>query len=134
MIARCDLRRAKKIKARAGLSFGNFSHRCGCHRRRTSKLLRGSLGTMPYKSFGSAFGGSGFFSGGGSAACLRSTASGSKPCTATTRDCISLTQAQERSRLAQSYAQTGNVLLGIGLALAVIGAALFVLDLSFVSN
>jgi hypothetical protein len=94
-----------------------------------------SLSALRLTSYGTFMGGalltaSGFVAG----ALSRSTASGSKPCTATTRDCISLTQAQERSRLAGSYAQTGNVLLGIGLALAVIGAALFVLDLSFFSS
>ena len=94
-----------------------------------------SMGALRLTSYGAWMGGALLVGGGFIAGALsRSTASGSKPCTATTRDCISLTTAQERSRLAQSYAQTGNVLLGIGLALAVIGAGLFVLDLSFASN
>jgi len=94
-----------------------------------------SLSALRLTSYGSWMGGallvaSGFVAG----ALSRSTASGSKPCAMTTRDCITVTQAEERSRLAQSYAQTGNVLLGIGLALAAIGAGLFVLDLSFSSS
>ncbi len=64
----------------------------------------------------------------------RSTASGAKPCSAGTRDCISLSTAQDRSRLSDSYARTGNVLLGTGLGLAAVGVGLFVLDLSFFSS
>ncbi|MFT3840310.1 MAG: hypothetical protein QM723_25200 [Myxococcaceae bacterium] len=94
-----------------------------------------SLSALRLTSYGAWMGGalltaSGFIAG----ALSRGTASGSKPCAMTTRDCITFTQAEERSRLAQSYAQTGNVLLGIGLALAVVGAGLFVLDLSFSSS
>ncbi len=64
----------------------------------------------------------------------RGTASGSNPCTASSRDCIALSTASERARLSESYARTGNVLLGTGLGLATVGAGLFVLDLSFSSR
>jgi hypothetical protein len=59
----------------------------------------------------------------------RQTGAGQNPCTATSRGCVTLEQATEKSRQAQALASTGNVLLGTGLVLSAAGVGVFTFDL-----
>jgi hypothetical protein len=58
----------------------------------------------------------------------RQTANGQSPCTVDSRECTTLTMAQEQSRRAAGYAFTANVLLGTGLVFSLAGAGLFTVD------
>jgi hypothetical protein len=58
----------------------------------------------------------------------RNTSAGLVPCTPDTRGCATLDSALDKQRQAQSLADTGNVLIGIGAGLAAVGAGLFVVD------
>jgi hypothetical protein len=59
----------------------------------------------------------------------RQTGVGQNPCSGDSRSCSTFDVATERHRQAQSYASTGNILLGTGLVLATAGAGVFVFDL-----
>ncbi len=58
----------------------------------------------------------------------RQTAVGQSPCAIDNRECVTYATAQEQQRLAAGYASTANVLLAVGLTLAVGGAGLFTVD------
>jgi len=58
----------------------------------------------------------------------RGTSVGMAPCSASSRDCATLEQAQAAHAQAQAYATTGNVMLGVGGGLAAAGAGLFAID------
>jgi len=58
----------------------------------------------------------------------RGTSVGFAPCSATSRDCATLEQAQAANAQAKAYATTGNVMLGVGAGLAATGVGLFVID------
>jgi hypothetical protein len=58
----------------------------------------------------------------------RQTASGQNPCTVSSRECVTYAMAQDQSRASSQYALTANVLLGVGLVLALAGAGLFTFD------
>lgn len=59
----------------------------------------------------------------------RGTAAGLSPCVGDSRDCATLDTVLQRNSAAESYANTGNILLGVGGGLAAAGAGLFVIDL-----
>lgn len=94
---------------------------------RSTRTGTSPLRVVSYATYmaGAAVLASGFIAG----ALGKGTAAGLSPCTGTTRDCATLDTVLERNRQAQAYASTGNVLLGIGGALATVGAGLFVIDL-----
>jgi hypothetical protein len=52
-----------------------------------------------------------------------------RPCVGASRDCDTLDAKFTKEQLANDYASTGNVLLGVGTGLAAAGIGLFVLDL-----
>lgn len=58
----------------------------------------------------------------------KGTSQGMAPCTGDSRSCATLADALERNRQAAALASTGNVLLGVGLGLSVVGAGLFTID------
>ncbi|HEY0882534.1 MAG TPA: hypothetical protein VGD87_13420 [Archangium sp.] len=58
----------------------------------------------------------------------RGTAEGLSSCQGDKRDCATLEVVQARQAQAEAYANTGNVMLGIGSGLAATGVVLFVID------
>lgn len=58
----------------------------------------------------------------------KGTSQGMAPCTGDSRTCATLADALERNRQAAALASTGNVLLGAGIGLSVVGAGLFTVD------
>lgn len=81
-------------------------------------------------SYGSWMVGSLVFGGGFLAGALsKGTAQGLVPCDVTTRDCAPLDRVLELNRQSHAWATTGNVMLGVGGALLLAGAGLFVLSI-----
>jgi hypothetical protein len=96
-----------------------------------SRHARTSTSALRVVSYATWMAGAAVLAGGLVAGALgKGTAGGLSPCTATTRDCATLDAVLERNRQAQAYASSGNVLLGIGGALATVGAGLFIIDLA----
>ncbi|MGV3625098.1 MAG: hypothetical protein ACO1OB_30035 [Archangium sp.] len=58
----------------------------------------------------------------------RGTAAGLSSCSGDVRDCATLVEVQRRQAESESYATTGNVLVGVGSGLAATGVALFIID------
>ncbi len=58
----------------------------------------------------------------------RGTAAGLASCQGDKRDCQTLDVVQAKQAQAQAYANTGNVMLGVGGGLAATGVALFIID------
>jgi hypothetical protein len=63
-------------------------------------------------------------------ALAKQTAVGVQACEGELRNCTPLTEAQSRSEQSQRLASVGNVMLGVGIGLAVTGIALYVFDLA----
>ena len=92
----------------------------------TSPRQAGALRAAAYATWmaGAAALAGGLLSG----ALSRNTAAGLTPCSASSRTCETLDVVLARQRQSQSLADTGNVLLGVGAGLAVVGAGLFAVD------
>jgi hypothetical protein len=58
----------------------------------------------------------------------RGTEKGLTPCAGDFRDCATLDEVLQRQAQSQTYADVGNVLLGVGTGLAVTGVVLFIID------
>ncbi|MBL8917209.1 MAG: hypothetical protein JNM17_41275 [Archangium sp.] len=92
---------------------------------------RGPRGTSALRgvSYGVFVAGSAAIAGGLVAGALgRGTGEGLASCQGDSRNCQTLDVVLEKQSQAQAYATTGNVMLGVGVGLAITGAGLFLID------
>lgn len=88
-----------------------------------------SMSALRGVSYGTFVAGAAVLAGGLIAgAAGRGTAAGLSSCSGDVRDCAPLTEVQRRQAESESYAATGNVMVGVGSGLAATGVVLFLID------
>jgi hypothetical protein len=88
-----------------------------------------SMSTLRGVSYGVFVAGAAAIAGGLIAGALgRQTGEGLASCQGDKRDCATLDSVQAKQAQAEAYATTGNVMLGVGSALAGVGVGLFIID------